>query len=70
MNSYVTTLTSLKNPKIKNAVKLKERRHRDNQGLMLIEGLRELTLALNNGIQVKTLFYCEELFQGKNEQNN
>ncbi len=59
-------LTSLQNPKIKNVVKLRERRHRDLQGLMLIEGVRELTLALNNKIQLETVFYCEKYFHNNN----
>ena len=60
-------LTSLQNPKIKNAVKLREHRHRDLQGLMLIEGVRELTLALSNKLQLESLFYCDKYFHNNNE---
>lgn len=60
-------LTSLQNPKIKSVVKLRERRHRDLQGLMLIEGVRELTLALNSKLQLESLFYCEKYFHDNNE---
>ncbi len=61
------TLTSLQNPKIKSVVKLRERRHRDLLGLMLIEGVRELTLALNNKIKLESIFYCENYFHNNNE---
>ncbi len=60
-------LTSLQNPKIKNVVKLRERRHRDLQGLMLIEGVRELALALNNKVKLESIFYCEKYFHNNNE---
>ena len=64
-----TVVTSLQNPQIKNVVKLRERRHRDRQGLMLIEGLRELTLAVDSGVQLKRLFYCEELVKSGDEMS-
>ena len=65
INSEV--ITSLQNPKVKNVVKLRERRHRDLQGLMLIEGIRELTLALDNRINLESIFYCEKYFHNQNE---
>jgi RNA methyltransferase, TrmH family len=60
-------ITSLQNPKLKGAVKLKERRDRDESGLFLIEGYRELSRALAGGVQIETLFICPELFLGSNE---
>ncbi len=60
-------LTSLQNPKIKSVVKLRERRHRDLQGLMLIEGVRELALALNNNVKLESVFYCERYFNNNTE---
>ncbi len=60
-------ITSLQNPKIKEAVKLRERRHRDETGLFLIEGYRELKRAVDTGRKIQTLFYCPELFLGENE---
>lgn len=64
----IEVLTSTKNPKIQDAAKLSERKYRDQTGLMLIEGLKELTLALKGGIAVKRFFYCEELFTGREER--
>jgi TrmH family RNA methyltransferase len=66
--SMIDVITSTKNPKIKDALRLMERRHRDETGLFLIEGLRELELAIKGGMVFKRLFYCEELFRGEEEK--
>lgn len=63
----IEIITSAKNPKIKDALSLMERRHRDLTGLMLIEGLKELTLAVKKGVELERLFYCEDLFTGIEE---
>jgi TrmH family RNA methyltransferase len=60
-------ITSLQNPKVKEVVKLRDRRPRDESGLFLIEGYRELKRALDAGRKIETLFYCPELFLGSNE---
>lgn len=54
-------ITSLTNPKIKAAQRLRERRHRDREGLFLIEGRREVERARAAGIAFETLFVCPEL---------
>lgn len=61
-------ITSLQNARIKQAVKLRERRDRQSSGLFLIEGYRELKRAIDAGRVIDTLFYCPEYFLGKNEQ--
>lgn len=61
-------ITSLQNPKIKQAVKLRDRRERDESGLFLIEGYRELKRAVDAGWKIETLFYCPEFFLGTNEK--
>ncbi len=61
------TLTSLQNPKVKQVVSLKDRRDRDQTGLFIIEGYRELKRAVDSGVAIKTLFICPELFLGSNE---
>lgn len=60
-------ITSLQNPGIKQAVKLQDRRDRDESGLFLIEGYRELTRALTGGVSLQKLFICPQLFLGENE---
>ena len=61
-------ITSLQNPKIKDVVKLRERREREKTDLFLIEGYRELKRALGSQRKLHTLFYCPELFLGSNEK--
>jgi TrmH family RNA methyltransferase len=60
-------ITSLANPKVKRAVKLRQRSHRDEFGLLLIEGYREVKRALDNAYAPAELFYAPDLFQGSNE---
>lgn len=61
-------ITSLQNPKVKNAVKLADRKTRNETGLFLIEGYRELKRASDSGVSMQTLFICPKLFLGSNEQ--
>lgn len=60
-------ITSTKNPKVGDAIRLRDRRHRDQTGLMLIEGVKELALAIKGDVRINILFYCEELFKGAEE---
>ncbi len=54
-------ITSAHNPRLKRAVKLRERRQREKHGRFLIEGLREVRLALRGGIAIEELFTCPAL---------
>jgi TrmH family RNA methyltransferase len=49
-------ITSAQNPRIKAALRLRERRHRDREGLCLVEGFDELSLAVEAGADVECLF--------------
>lgn len=62
-----TWISSVQNPKVKHAVKLRDRRDRDRHREFLIEGYRELLRAVDAGHPVSLLFYCEKLFLGSNE---
>lgn len=62
-----TLLTSLQNERIKHAVRLRERSEREDTGLFLIEGYRELLRAVDAKRKIETLFICPELFLGENE---
>ena len=64
---YHMQITSIQNPKVKHAVQLRDRRHRDHSSEMLIEGYRELLHAVESGHAPITLFYCPEFFLGSNE---
>ena len=54
-------LTSLANPGVKAAAKLRQRRQRDRQRRFLIEGGREIAAAVEAGWPLETLYYCPEL---------
>lgn len=55
-------ITSLQNPRIKHIVKLREdKRQRQKDQLILVEGYDELTLALQCGLTPKTLLNAPEL---------
>ncbi len=64
-----TSITSLQNPRVKHAVKLRQRSHRDDERLMLVEGYREIKRALDNDHPLGELFFCRALFQGSNEDS-
>lgn len=54
-------IDSLQNEKIKNIIKLRDSgQERKRQGLFLIEGRREINLALKGGVEIKRLFYCPD----------
>lgn len=55
-------ITSLQNARIKNIVKLGKARERKSQNLFILEGARELSLALLSGYSVDSVFVCPELF--------
>lgn len=59
-----TPITSPQNGRIKNLVKLQNRRQRDAQRLMLVEGVREAALALANGFMPEEAYVCPELARG------
>jgi len=55
-------ITSLQNPRVKYIVKLREdKRQRKLDGLMLVEGYDELTLALSTGLKPQTVLTSPEL---------
>ncbi|MBC7878477.1 MAG: RNA methyltransferase [Anaerolineales bacterium] len=55
-------IISVQNPKVKYIVKLREdKRQRQQDGLMLVEGYDELTLALSAGLKPHTLITAPEL---------
>jgi len=68
MSSIPERITSLQNPGVKECVKLRQRSHRDELNLMLIEGYREILRAVDNNHFPKQLYICRELFQGTNEE--
>lgn len=64
MSSVISSTT---NPRIKELVRLRTRRHRDGTGRFLIEGYREIGRALLGGVAIEALFVCPGLYLGSNE---
>jgi RNA methyltransferase, TrmH family len=60
-------ITSTQNPRVKQLVLLRERRHRERSGLFVIEGFRELSRAVEAGIELVTVYTCPALHLGTNE---
>ncbi|NRA89598.1 MAG: RNA methyltransferase [Simkaniaceae bacterium] len=60
-------ISSLQNPRVKQAVKLREKRERDRSQSFLIEGYRELYRGVKGGVPIAALFYSPQHFLGSNE---
>lgn len=60
-------ITSLQNPRVKQLVKLRNRRDRDEAGVFIVEGYRELLRALDAGAKPRELYFSRDWFLGENE---
>ena len=63
----VEKISSLQNPRIKHLVKLRDRRPRDEAGVFLVEGYREVRRALEKQVELREVYFSPEWFLGKNE---
>ena len=63
------TISSLQNPKIKNIIKLGKNKERKQQNLFIIEGARELSLALAGNYKIHSVFICPDLFASTSYPN-
>jgi RNA methyltransferase, TrmH family len=61
-------ISSTSNPRVKAAARLRERRGRDEQGRIIIDGVREIGRALGAGVQVRDLYFFEQLCQDDEHQ--
>jgi RNA methyltransferase, TrmH family len=60
-------ITSLQNPRVKQLVKLRDRRPRDEAGVFLVEGYREIRRALERKVALRELYVAPAWFLGENE---
>ncbi len=67
-NKMFEEITSTQNPKLKKAAALFCRKERNETGLFLIEGYRELKRASEGNVDIQTLFISPSLFLGSNEE--
>ena len=57
----MSIITSLQNPRVKDAVRLRDAKHRRADRRILIDGARELARAIAAGVHTLEVFVCEEL---------
>ncbi|MGM0440159.1 MAG: TrmH family RNA methyltransferase [Chlamydiota bacterium] len=62
-------ISSINNPKIKQCIRLRERRERKKTAKFLIEGYRELQRSYDGGQPVETLFICKNLWGDRFTEN-
>jgi TrmH family RNA methyltransferase len=60
-------ITSLQNLRVKQLVKLRDRRPRDEAGVFLVEGYREIRRALEKQVALHELYFSPDWFLGENE---
>lgn len=53
-------IASTANPKVKHLLKLRKKSFRNSEGVFLIEGARELERAMSCGYEIRSVFYCLE----------
>ena len=56
----MTVISSLHNPRVKRALKLRQSRARRQLGRILIEGARELTRAIEAGVVIEEVLYLPD----------
>jgi len=63
-------ITSIQNPQIKEIVQLQEKsKARRKSGLFLIEGIREIEIAIKNDFEIEQLLVCFDLFDADKLNN-
>ena len=60
-------ITSSQNSRVKDVLKLRNKKDRDQTQMFIIEGYRELLKATHSGVPIKTLFYSPKHFLGHSE---
>jgi TrmH family RNA methyltransferase len=58
---HVRHITSRQNERVKDAVKLRDRKGRERQGRIVIDGAREIARAIAAGVEVVEAFVCEPM---------
>jgi RNA methyltransferase, TrmH family len=61
--AHTPTLSSIHNPRVRAALALRESRDRRRQGLLLIDGAREIWRAIGSGIELVEVFVSEGLVE-------
>ena len=61
-------ISSLQNPRVKQLVKLRDRRPRDEAGVFLVEGYREIRRAIEQQVALQEVYFSPAWFLGENER--
>jgi len=56
-------ITSTQNPKVKSLLALEKPRERRKQQLFVVEGAKEVRMALEAGYKIGNIFFCEEILE-------
>lgn len=59
--NFMVNINSLENKKIKDIIKLKKASERKEKNCFLIDGYREIQIAINAGVEIDELLYCPNL---------
>ena len=65
----IIEITSHQNQRIKDIIKLKNRRTREKNQKTLFEGYRLISRALDANFSIEECYFCPSMFLGKNEQS-
>lgn len=69
MSVRETAITSTANPRVKAAGRLRDRREREETGLTIVDGPRELRRAIEGGVDVREAFVCDALLRSGEAQD-
>jgi TrmH family RNA methyltransferase len=61
-------ITSSQNSLIKQVIGLRDAKNRRDEGLTLIDGLREIQRAMDAGVDIEKVFSCPPMLQGKEDR--
>ena len=59
----ISHITSTSNTAVKNAVALRQKKYRDEQGLIVFEGMKMLKEAVSAGLRIKSVFVLEDVYE-------
>ncbi len=65
MDEAIETISSLQNPRVKQLVRLRDRRPRDEAGVFLVEGYRQIVRALDREVRLTEVYFCPEWYPGE-----
>lgn len=61
-------ITSPSNPRIRSVIKLGRKNERTGTGLMPVEGIREISRALEAGLEFRDVYFCSDIAKGGQEK--